>query len=155
MVPSAIPLLTSLLALNVALAGLLVVVMFRVRTLAARVAAISGETEILERLRTVERATEGVVRQMDQIVQRIDLTKGQLPQCLQKVGLVRYDAFKEMGGQLSFSVALLDGKRDGVVFSILNDRGGARAYAKPVTGGTSSFTLSTEEQQAIAQSWQS
>jgi hypothetical protein len=57
-----------------------------------------------------------------------------------------------MGGQLSFSLALLDGKRDGVVFSILNDRGGARAYAKPVTGGVSSFTLSVEEQQAIAQS---
>ncbi len=152
MVQSAIPLLTSLLALNLVLAALLVVVMFRVRTLSARVAEISGDAKIAERLSAVERTAESAVRQMEQIGRRLDRTNDQFAQCLQKVGLVRYDAFQEMGGHLSFSVALLDGQRDGVVFSILNDRAGARAYAKPVTGGTSSFTLSVEEQQAIAQS---
>jgi hypothetical protein len=152
MVSSDLPLVTSLLALNVALAALLVLVLVRVRSLAARVAAISGEAKFLERFNTIERSAEGVVRQIEQIGQRLESTQSQVPRCLQKVGLVRYDAFREMGGQLSFSLALLDGKRDGVVFSILNDRGGARAYAKPVTGGGSSFTLSVEEQQAIAQS---
>jgi hypothetical protein len=152
MVPSAIPLLTALLALNLALAALLVVVMFRVRTLSARVAAISGDAKIVERLSAVERTAESAVRQMEQIGLRLDRTNDQFAQCLQKVGLVRYDAFQEMGGHLSFSLALLDRQRDGVVFSILNDRAGARGYAKPVTGGTSSFALSAEEQQAIAQS---
>jgi hypothetical protein len=152
MVPIDISLVTSLLALNVVLAIMLVVIVFRLRTLAARVAAIAGDPKFLERLSTVEQSTNLAARQSEQVGHRLDRMHDQITRSLQRVGVVRYDAFKDMGGQLSFSVALLDGKRDGVVFSILNDRAGARAYAKPVTGGTSSFTLSVEEQQAIAQS---
>ena len=66
-----------------------------------------------------------------------------------RVGLVRYDAFADMGGQLSFSAALLDERGDGVVFTAINGRTEARSYAKPVAGGGSSYNLSPEELAAI------
>lgn len=70
---------------------------------------------------------------------------------LQNVGLVRYDAVANTGGQQSFSLALLDTTGEGVVLSGLQTRAEMRMYAKPVTGGGSPLTLTDEEKQAIAQ----
>ncbi|MEA4882786.1 MAG: DUF4446 family protein [Clostridia bacterium] len=69
---------------------------------------------------------------------------------VQKVGLVRYDAFDDIGGEQSFSVALLDANANGLVISGLCGREETRVYAKPVNGGRSNHTLSTEEIRAIA-----
>ena len=71
---------------------------------------------------------------------------------LQKVGLVRYDAFANVGGEQSFSVALLDGDGNGIVLSGLYARNEVRVYAKPVQGGVSPITLSDEERDAINRS---
>ncbi len=68
-----------------------------------------------------------------------------------RVAVVRYDAFEDMGGALSFSAVLLDERGDGVVLSAINGRSETRTYAKAVQGGSSEHTLSAEEQQAIAQ----
>jgi hypothetical protein len=68
---------------------------------------------------------------------------------VQGVGVVRFDAFEDMGGHLSFSAALLDGHGDGVVLTSINGRQETRIYAKPVVGGTSQHNLSEEEQEAI------
>ncbi|HWC13579.1 MAG TPA: DUF4446 family protein [Actinomycetota bacterium] len=68
---------------------------------------------------------------------------------IQRVGLVRYDAFEEMGGQLSFSAAFLDDHGDGVLISSINGRTETRTYAKPVKGLSSSHNLSDEERSAI------
>ncbi|MGH2724211.1 MAG: DUF4446 family protein [Actinomycetota bacterium] len=68
---------------------------------------------------------------------------------VERIGLVRFDAFDDMGGQLSFSAALLDARGDGVVITSINGRQDTRCYAKPVAGGTSQHNLSVEEQQAI------
>ncbi|MGH2663382.1 MAG: DUF4446 family protein [Actinomycetota bacterium] len=70
---------------------------------------------------------------------------------VQRVGLVRYDAYDEMGGHLSFSAALLDAGGDGIVITSINGRQDTRCYAKPVEGWTSRHNLSTEEEQAIQQ----
>ena len=70
---------------------------------------------------------------------------------LRKVGLVRYDAFEDIGGGQSFSAALLDEGGNGVVLTAIHGRGESRTYGKAVRGGTSEHTLSPEEQQAIAQ----
>lgn len=70
---------------------------------------------------------------------------------LRRLGVVRYDAFRDMGGHMSFSVALLDARRNGLVISILNGRDGSRGYAKAVHEGKSSSPLSNEEQEALAQ----
>lgn len=74
-----------------------------------------------------------------------------LARSISRIGTVRYDAFDDMGGRLSFSMALLDEHGDGSVITAMNGRVQTRTYAKPVTGGTSSHNLSEEEVQAIAQ----
>lgn len=68
---------------------------------------------------------------------------------IQRVGLVRFDAFDDMGGALSFAVALLDADATGVVLSSINGRNETRIYAKPVERGASRINLSTEEEEAI------
>jgi hypothetical protein len=70
---------------------------------------------------------------------------------VQRVGVVRYDAFEDMGGHLSFSTALLNGEGDGVVITSINGRADTRCYAKVVKGGQSDHNLSEEEEQAIRQ----
>src|SRR5437588_232348 len=73
-----------------------------------------------------------------------------LPRVVQGVGVVRYNPFPEMGSNMSFSVAFLDGRANGVVVSVLTNREGSRVYGKAVEGGTSSYPLSEEERQALA-----
>lgn len=68
-----------------------------------------------------------------------------------KVGVVRFNPFKDLGGDQSFSIALLDGQNNGVVISGLHTRGGNRVYAKPVEKGKAvKHPLTEEEIEAIA-----
>lgn len=72
-----------------------------------------------------------------------------LAKCIQKIGIVRYSAFKDTGSDLSFAVALLDEENSGVVFNGIYSREMSNIYAKPVEKGNSSYTLSEEEAEAI------
>ncbi len=67
------------------------------------------------------------------------------------LGVVRYDAFEDMGGRMSFSAALLDDHGTGVVITSINGRQDARTYAKTVETGRSEHNLSKEEEMAIAE----
>jgi hypothetical protein len=73
----------------------------------------------------------------------------QLALCVQKMGVVRFNAFEDTGGDLSFAIALLDEKDNGCVISSIYGRSEARCYAKPVAAGQSLYALSGEEKQAI------
>ena len=64
-------------------------------------------------------------------------------------GLVRYDAYNEMSGRQSTSIALLDARRDGIVLSSILHRDQARLYAKQVRGGQGELELSPEEAEAV------
>ena len=77
--------------------------------------------------------------------------RGQLRRGLSRVGLIRYDALAEMGGRLSFSVALLDTDANGVVISAINGRNESRCYGKMIENGAAEQELSPEEKEAIAQ----
>ena len=69
---------------------------------------------------------------------------------IHKVGVVRFNPFKDIGGDQSFALALLDGKNSGVVISSLHTREGTRIYSKPVIKGTSEkYALTDEEKAAI------
>ena len=68
---------------------------------------------------------------------------------LRHLAVVRYDAFGDMGGHLSWSLALLDDGGDGVVLTSIHGRSEARTYAKSVTGWSSEQQLSPEEVEAI------
>jgi hypothetical protein len=67
----------------------------------------------------------------------------------QKVGLVKYDAFNEMGGKLSFSLALLNETNDGFVLNAVHSREGCYTYVKEIIDGNSITTLAEEEQEAL------
>jgi hypothetical protein len=76
--------------------------------------------------------------------------RADLSDALRHVAVVRYDAFGDMGGRLSFSAALLDDAGDGLVLTSINGRTETRSYAKGVKAGESDHSLSPEEQQAIS-----
>ncbi|MCW2495053.1 DUF4446 family protein [Jatrophihabitans sp.] len=69
---------------------------------------------------------------------------------LRNVALVRYDAFTDLSGRMSFSLALLDDGGDGVTISAITGRSDTRVYAKAVVGGTGEHELSPEERQAVS-----
>ena len=68
---------------------------------------------------------------------------------VQKVGIVRFNPFSEVGSDQSFSIALLDGQDSGAVITSLYTREGNRVYGKPIKKGQSEYLLSEEEKQAI------
>ena len=68
---------------------------------------------------------------------------------IQKVGIIRYNPFDEMGGNLCFALALLDAKDNGIVLNSIHSRTGSFTYAKPIEMGVSTYVLSTEELQAV------
>ena len=72
------------------------------------------------------------------------------PAAITRVAVVRYDAFGDLAGALSYSAALLDGDGNGLVLTSINGRSETRSYAKGVQGGRSDAPLSPEEQEAIA-----
>lgn len=69
----------------------------------------------------------------------------------QKMGLVKYDAFHEMGGKLSFSLAMLDMKNNGFIISAMHTREGCYTYIKEIVDGNSIIVLSEEDQEALNQ----
>ena len=69
--------------------------------------------------------------------------------CFQRVGLVRYDAFDDVGGKQSFSLVVLDDHRNGLALSSVFSRTDVRVYAKQLRAGTPSHPLTAEEQEAM------
>ncbi len=68
----------------------------------------------------------------------------------QKMGLVKYDAFNQMGGQLSFSLALLDENNNGFIINSVHSTEGCYSYTKEIKNGTCAISLGTEEAEALA-----
>ena len=79
----------------------------------------------------------------------LEETKGELKLSLSKVALVRFNPFKEIGGNQSFSIALLNHHDDGVIITSHFGRETNRVYAKQVTRGKAEHQLSTEEEEAL------
>jgi hypothetical protein len=70
---------------------------------------------------------------------------------IQKVGIVKYDAFHEMGGKLSFALVMLDGNNTGFVINAMHSRDGCYTYIKEIINGESYIPLGTEEKEALNQ----
>lgn len=80
----------------------------------------------------------------------INLIKDNLLITYQKIGLVRYDAFREMGGKLSFSVCILNDKNDGLILNSVHSTDGCYTYAKEIVNGESYINLGDEEKEALS-----
>lgn len=102
---------------------------------------------LVRQARAIQRLEEVVATLNETDRQQKDLIEG----AVRRVGLIRYDAFEDVGGRLSFSCALLDERGNGVVVTSINGRQDTRVYAKPITGGKSAYNLSVEEEEAIRQ----
>lgn len=72
-----------------------------------------------------------------------------LKDCVQKMAVIRYRAFDDVGSDLSYSVALLDQDNSGVILTGIFGRNESTTYAKPIDKGISRYDLSDEEQQAL------
>jgi hypothetical protein len=100
---------------------------------------LAGQTTRIEQLATRVDALTALQRELETSTGR----------SLQKVGVVRFNPFQDSGGDQSFAIALLDQRGSGVVVSSLHGRAETRIFAKQVTNGRSTHSLSDEEQQAI------
>ncbi len=85
----------------------------------------------------------------DEVTAAVQALRADVSTSLRHLAVVRYDAFGDMGGHLSWSMALLDDSGDGVVLSSIHGRSDARTYAKNVSGWTANQQLSPEEEEAI------
>lgn len=97
----------------------------------------------ISRVEKVEKENEEIVeyyKKMNEIVGN----------CVQKVGIVRYNAFADTGSDLSFALALLTRENNGVVLNGIYSREMSNIYAKPIVNGKSTYTLSEEEKEAIS-----
>ena len=75
--------------------------------------------------------------------------ENKIKDCIQKIGVVRYNAYNDAGNDLSFAVALLDGKNNGIVFNGIYSKEMSNTFAKPIEEGKSRYSLTLEENQAI------
>lgn len=113
------------------------------------VAVLAGVIGISVGVAAHRRASR-VVRECNELIQGAVGSRGTVdPRALRDVAIVRYDALREMSGQLSFSLALLNAVGDGVVLSSINGRAETRTYAKSVRACKGVQELSPEEAQAV------
>jgi hypothetical protein len=108
------------------------------------------ERDIFAALGRSLRRLEASDKRIDELLQTLQEQSELNRYSLQRFGIVRYNAFEEMGGNLSFSLAILDDHGDGLVVTSINGRADSRTYAKPIKGLSSSHTLSDEEREAVA-----
>lgn len=98
--------------------------------------------EVLKQLEFLGQEIEGVTKELAKL-------KQEGKEAVSKVGIVRFNPFRETGGDQSFCIALLDGNNNGVVVTSYYGREANRVYAKPIQGGSSEYELAKEEQEAI------
>lgn len=131
---------------------LVLVVMLRIRKVRREYRMLLGESGDQDLLATVGESVD-MTRQVEQRMQSMTNAQEDLAAvgrlALQRFAIVRYDAFEDMGGQLSFSAALLDDYGDGIVVTSINGRTETRTYAKSVRAMKSQHNLSDEEREAI------
>ena len=93
---------------------------------------------------------EDASNEIERLKRKTDSLQKNVEKCFQKIGIVRYNAFSETGGSLSFALALLDFENSGFVINGVYSRDNTTTtYAKPVVNGKSKYTLVKEEEEAL------
>jgi uncharacterized protein DUF4446 len=107
---------------------------------------VSHAVAIDASFRTLHDYVTDVIARLDA---RVGVAEQRLDGAIAHCGLIRYDAYNEMSGRQSTSIALLDSSRSGVVLSSIHHRDQARLYAKQVSEGKGELRLSPEEEEAL------
>jgi hypothetical protein len=103
------------------------------------------EDSIFERFEELDNLTEMTIKNR----QEIRKINEEMMSNFQKVGIVKYDAFNEMGGKLSFAIAMLDGNNSGWIINAMHSREGCYTYIKEIIKGESYIELAEEEAEAL------
>lgn len=103
------------------------------------------ESTILTRFKEIDILKE----ENKYISEKLNIACETLITAYQKIGIVKYDAFKEMGGKLSFSLCLLDDENNGFILTSMHTREGCYTYVKEIIKGESFVVLATEERRAL------
>src|SRR4051812_43797828 len=142
----------------VAVVGLIlsVVLAFKLRRVRSAQKAVLGEGGSRDLVTHAQQLEQGfkdlrdwVEESIEHFERRMQSTETRLDGCVAYRSLVRYDAYNELSGQQSSSLALLDARRSGVVLTSIVHRDQARMYVKQVREGESEIELSPEEQEAV------
>lgn len=110
---------------------------------------LGNGSNIEEMLKQYINKVEDVNLKNQELLSYCNRLDNDMAKCLQKVGVVRYSAFKDMGSDLSFALAILDEENTGIVLNGIYSSEVSNIYAKPVTKGKTTYTLSEEEREAI------
>ena len=123
-----------------------------VLSLVVALAALAVSVTLLRRLGAARRAmgADALPEDVHGLRQEVAALRAEARGSLRHVAVVRYDAFGDMGGHLSWSLALLDDGGNGVVLTSIHGRSDARSYAKNIAGWSAEQPLSPEEDEAIA-----
>ena len=105
----------------------------------------SLESSMLTKYRDIEK----VKKETKLNAEKLDVACESLVNSFQKMGIVKYDAFSEMGGKLSYSLCLLDDMDNGFIITSIHSREGCNSYIKEIIRGKSYVIMSTEERQAL------
>ncbi|MDQ6746583.1 MAG: DUF4446 family protein [Candidatus Dormibacteraeota bacterium] len=108
-----------------------------------------GADRLEQLLEGVMDRSELATREVAALRGELGALAGQVEGHLQRVGMVRYNAFEDTGGDQSFALALLDAHGNGAIFNGLYHRNDCKVYAKPVRAWKSSYSMSDEETEAI------
>jgi hypothetical protein len=108
-----------------------------------------GQLSFVEAAARTSREVDALRSDVEVVHAGLDEIRTDLADAIRHVAVVRYDAFGDMGGRLSFSAAMLDDAGDGLVLTSINGRSETRTYAKGVKHGTSEAQLSPEEEQVV------
>jgi hypothetical protein len=133
----------------------LIVVLRQLRRLRTDQRVVLGETgvDLVAHAAALDAGFKALHDYVTEVAQRLDTRMGVAEQRLDGAisywGLIRYDAYNEMSGRQSTSIALLDSSRSGVVLSSIHHRDQARLYAKQVSEGKGELQLSPEEEEAL------
>lgn len=109
----------------------------------------SGRDDLVDFAVTLQTRIDDLHRAVDEVAAGLARVDRRVDGALSRTALVRFDAFEDLGGQQSASVALLDASRTGVVVTAIQGRDHARIYVKELDRGRAPVALSPEEEQAV------
>lgn len=110
---------------------------------------LGNGNNLAELLKSYIEEVQNVKKDNEEIKNYYSKLDQDMASCIQKVGLVRYNAFKDVGSDLSFAIALLDGNDNGIVFNGIYGSESSNIYAKPIKNKKSNYQLSGEEEYAL------
>ncbi|MCH5273124.1 MAG: DUF4446 family protein [Lachnospiraceae bacterium] len=142
----------SLIIMVFILAVLLIVTMVKISNLNKKYAAFMKgangkdlESSILSRFKDIDKMKADI----EYMSGKLNIACETLLTTYQKMSIIKYDAFKEMGGKLSFSLAMLDDKNNGYILTSVHTRDGCYTYVKEIIKGESFVVLAEEERKAL------